>query len=205
MFDPFNLLSLHEREYAIASVLRELGIGSLNGRKVLDVGCGRGRMLRWLLEFGADPSLIYGLDLVDIHLAEARHRSPHLSIVRGNAAELPFGSSSFDLVHQATVFSSVLDPLMKRTIASEMLRVLKSDGFILWYDFFADNPRNPDVRGVSRKEIHDLFPTCRIQLRRLTVAPPIGRVVARYSPLLYEVLSRTKILCTHYLCVIAKG
>ena len=93
---------------------------------------------------------------------------------------------------------------MKDRIAIEMLRVLKPGGFVIWYDFFVDNPRNPDVRGVRKSEIHRLFPGCQIDLRQITLAPPIGRLVARYSPLVYMLLSRTKILCTHYLGLIKK-
>ncbi len=203
--NPFNLLSIQEREYAITSSLRESGIQSLAGRKILDIGCGRGQTLRRFLEFNADPSLMYGVDLIDEYLAQARLLSPQFSFVHGNAAELPFEEASFDIVHQATVFSSLLDPLMRLTTACEMLRVLKPDGLILSYDFFVDNPRNRDVCGVGKKEIHRLFPECRIRLRRLTVAPPIGRLVGVQSPLLYTLLSSTKILCTHYLCTIAKN
>lgn len=205
LMNPFNLFSLQERECAIASFLRESGIESLTGRKILDIGCGRGQALRRFLEFDADPSHLYGMDLIDEYLARARALSPHFCFVHLNAAELPFGEASFDIVHQATVFSSLLDPLMRQTTASEMLRALKSDGLILWYDFFLNNPRNRDFRGVGRKEIHKLFPGCRIRLRRLTVAPPIGRLVVGHSPFLYALLSQTRILCIHYLCVIAKN
>ena len=91
---------------------------------------------------------------------------------------------------------------MRRQIAREMLRVLKPSGCIVWYDFFRDNPRNRDVRGVGRNEILHLFPGCKILLHRLTLAPPLGRPAARFSPALYGVLSRVKPLCSHYLGII---
>jgi hypothetical protein len=49
---------------------------------------------------------------------------------------------------QFTVFTSILDKDMKRNIAAEMLRVLKPKGVIIWYDYFVNNPKNSDVRGV---------------------------------------------------------
>ena len=64
---------------------------------------------------------------------------------------------------------------MKQAIAREMLRVLKPQGSILWYDFFMDNPRNSNVRGIGRRELASLFPDCRIWLRRVTLAPPLAR------------------------------
>jgi ubiquinone/menaquinone biosynthesis C-methylase UbiE len=204
LISPFNLLTMQERECAIASFLRLSSIRSLAGRRILDIGCGRGLLLRRLLEFDAEPNLLYGVDLIEEYVAEARRLSPHFKIMQSNAAALPFADASFDLVNQATVFSSILDPQMKHVIASEMLRVLKSGGLMLWYDFFLNNPRNPDVRGVRKKEIRQLFPGCDIRLRRITLAPPIGRLVAPHSPLLYMLLSSTRILCTHYLGLIKK-
>ncbi len=52
---------------------------------------------------------------------------------------------------------------MKRKIASEMLRVLKEDGSIIWYDFFVRDPRNKDVSGIGKNEIRQLFPGCQIE------------------------------------------
>jgi hypothetical protein len=75
------------------------------------------------------------------------------------------------MIVQSTVFSSILDSDMKRKVASEMVRVLKPDGLIIWYDCFVSNPRNKDVKGITKNEIHQLFPGCQIDLRRVTLAP----------------------------------
>jgi len=109
------------------------------------------------------------------------------------------------MVIQSTVFTSILEAGMKQQIASEMLRVLKPEGFILWYDFLVNNPRNPDVRGVPRMEIQSLFPGCDVRLKRITLAPPLTRRVAPYSWLVCYLLSKVPFLCTHYLGVIRKG
>ncbi len=93
---------------------------------------------------------------------------------------------------------------MKRQIASEMLRVVKRDGLILWYDFHVNNPRNPDVRGIKKREIYQLFPGCRIELQRTTLVPPLVRLLAARSWLVCYRLGRIPWLCTHYLGVIQK-
>ncbi|MGH7266299.1 MAG: SAM-dependent methyltransferase, partial [Candidatus Rokuibacteriota bacterium] len=67
------------------------------------------------------------------------------------------------------------------------------------------NPRNPDVRRVTKAEIHDLFPGCRVALRRVTLAPPLTRLLARRARLLCHVLEQVPWLRTHYLGVIRKG
>jgi len=204
-FRVHNLLSHHERELAMAALLREEGIESLAGLRILDLGCGFGATLRLLLEYGADPERLFGLDLIEDRLFAAYRLSPHLQYVCANAAQLPFPDGSFDLVSQYTVFTSVLDFGLKTEIAKAMLRVLSPAGRLLWYDFAYDNPRNPDVRGIGRAEIGRLFPGCSIRTRRVILAPPVGRLVARVSPVLYQLLASIRLLCTHYMCVIEKG
>ena len=93
---------------------------------------------------------------------------------------------------------------MRQQIASEMLRVVKADGALLWYDFHMNNPRNPDVQGMKKKEIFRLFPGCRIELRRITLAPPLARLLAPYSLMTCSLLEEFKVFNTHYLGVIRK-
>jgi hypothetical protein len=93
---------------------------------------------------------------------------------------------------------------VKEVLAREMLRVLKRHGVILWYDLRVNNPDNADVRGIGKQEIARLFPNCHIDLRRVTVAPPLSRLLAPYSWLGCYALERLRIFNTHYLGVIQK-
>lgn len=120
----------------------------------------------------------------------------------GNAENLPYPDSFFDIVMQFTMFTSIFDDNTKGNIAKEMLRVLKRDGIILWYDFTYNNPKNPDVKGVGKKEIKELFPNCKFDFNKITLAPPLTRMVAPYSIFTCYVLEKLKIFNTHYLGVI---
>ena len=188
----------------MASLFRAEGLMTLAGLRILDVGCGRGDALRQLLEYGADPELLTGIDLLDENVKQARRRSPHLQVICGSASRLPFPDSSFDLVLQFTLFTSILNDEVKRTIAAEMTRVLAPGGRILWYDFSFNNPKNPDVRGIGKREIRALFPGLEMKAKRVTLAPPLGRIVAPFSIVLYYLLSRVRPLCTHLLCLLWK-
>jgi hypothetical protein len=86
-----------------------------------------------------------------------------------------------------------------------MLRVLAPGGAILWYDFFVDNPSNPHVRGVRRREIEALFPGCRVSLRRATLAPPLARRIVPVSWNLAALLESLRVLDTHYFGMIRRG
>ena len=121
-----------------------------------------------------------------------------------DASKLPYPDEYFDIVMQFTVFTSILDKNMKKKIAEEMLRVLKADGFILWYDFRMNNPKNPDVKRVKKKEIYELFPNCEIYLKRITLAPPLTRLIAHHSQFVCYILEKLKIFNTYYIGVIKK-
>src|SRR5215510_9472751 len=153
-FSMGNLFEKQERERRLLTLLKRHGLAPLHTKKILEVGCGTGYWLRELIKWGARPENITGIDLLVDRVAEARSLCPEaVRIVYGNAAELAFPDATFDLVVQSTVFTSVLDTSMKQQMASEMLRVVKDDGFLLWYDYHVNNPWNSDVRGIKRQEI----------------------------------------------------
>jgi ubiquinone/menaquinone biosynthesis C-methylase UbiE len=204
-FSMGNLFIVQERERRLLALLKRNNLAPLQTKKILEVGCGTGYWLREFIKWGARPENITGLDLLADRVAEARYLCPEgVSIVYGNAAALAFPDATFDLVVQSTVFTSVLDTSMKQQMASEMLRVVKDGGFLLWYDYHVNNPWNPDVRGIKRREISQLFSGCRITLQRLTLIPPLVRLLAPYSWLACYVLGKMPWLCTHYLGLISK-
>src|SRR5215471_18085103 len=204
-FSPGHLFINQERERCLLALLRRYGFAFLDTYKILEIGCGTGYWLREFIKWGARPENIAGVDLLSERVAEAKKLCPEtVQIQCESAADLTFPSDTFDLVLQSTVFTSVLDASMKQQMASEMLRVVKGDGLILWYDYYVNNPWNTDVRGVKRQEISQLFPGCFIKLQRITLAPPLVRLLAPYSWLACSLLGKVPWLCTHYLGVVRK-
>jgi hypothetical protein len=117
---------------------------------------------------------------------------------------MPWPDTAFDIIHQSTVFTSLLDQGTKKAVATEMLRVLKPKGVILWYDFFYNNPKNPHVRGVGAQEIRALFPGCSVRLKKITLAPPIARRLVPFTWIGALLLEKIALLNTHYLGIIRK-
>jgi SAM-dependent methyltransferase len=202
---PSNLLMHEHTLRGCISLLRRASLFPLGGRRIADVGCGAGT---WLLEFvqwGADPTALCGIDLSAERIERARRRLPHADLRLGGASQLPWPDESFDLVSQFTVFTSILDPALKRAVAAEMLRVLKPGGGILWFDFRVNNPANAHVRGVSAREIRLLFEGCEVQLVPVLLAPPLSRLIAGWSWPLAELLHCLPFLRTHYAGLIRKS
>lgn len=197
---PVNFFYHCQTARALIRLLSGAGLFPLDGRKVLDAGCGAGA---WLLEFaqwGADQ--LYGIDLDATRLKAAATRLPAADLRCGDIRNLNWPDKSFDLVSQFTVFTSILDPSVRRAAAAEMLRVLKSDGAILWYDFRFDNPSNRNVRGIEAQEIRELFPGCRVKLTRVTLAPPLARRIVPATWTGALLLEQIPWLRTHYAAII---
>jgi ubiquinone/menaquinone biosynthesis C-methylase UbiE len=204
-FSPGHLFMVQDRERRVLALLKERGFALLDTQEILEIGCGIGYWLRDFIKWGAHPEKISAVDLLPDRVAKARELCPEgVKIHCRSAAKLAFPDDTFNIVLQSTVFTSVLDHDMKRQMASEMIRVVKGNGLILWYDYHVNNPWNSDVHGVKKQEIHRLFPGCQIELRRITPAPPLVRLLIPYSWLACYLLAKIPWLCTHYLGAIQK-
>jgi ubiquinone/menaquinone biosynthesis C-methylase UbiE len=203
--DEGHLFIIQGIERHMLRALKRERLMPLASRSILEIGCGNGHWLREFIKWGANPENLIGIDLRDDRIALARRLTPTaVRYERANAAQLDFADASFDIVLQATVFTSILDAGLRTQVAAEMLRVLRPGGVMVWYDFRVNNPRNADVRGVERAEIERLFPECSITLAKSTLLPPLARVLAGYSWLACELLSLIPWSCTHYLGTIRK-
>jgi ubiquinone/menaquinone biosynthesis C-methylase UbiE len=187
-----------------ARLLRNSGALPLAGSSIADVGCGNGQWLLEFLQWGAVATNLHGIDLLDARIACARTRLPGVDLRCGDARNLPWCDRSFDLVTQFTVFSSISDSQVQKHVASEMLRVLRPGGRILWYDCRYSNPSRAAVRGLNRHAIRELFPGCSIQFATTTLAPPLSRVIARRSWVVAGALEFLVFTCTHLAAVITR-
>ncbi len=204
LLDPGELFMAQERERNILRLLRRGKLADLASLKILEVGCGRGLPLVDWLRWGARPDNLTGVDIMESFLREAAVIAPSSAFAAASGGSLPFRDGAFDIAFQLTVFSSVLDPTMRKAIATEMLRVVRPGGAIVWYDLRVPNPFNPAIRPVRRREIKMLFPECAIALRSSTIAPPLARFLARWSVIACAMLSSLPWLRTHYAALIRK-
>ena len=203
-WEPANLYLYQQRERAALAMLGRYDLLPLGERRVLDVGCGDGSVLRDLLRYGARPENLEGVDLLQERIEKARELSPNIRFSEADASALPCADASFDVALGFTLFSSILDGETRRRVANEILRVLRPGGLVLLYDFWL-NPRNRDVRPLGRRQVHVLFAGCALDWRRVTLAPPLTRFLAPRSWLVCYLLEKLPFLRTHYLVAIRKG
>lgn len=119
------------------------------GMRVLDVGCGRGEILRHCARLGARA---YGIDYADVAVkmsrdmaraeAESARQAP-IGVYRSDAKFLPYPDAAFDRV---LIFDVVehLYPWELDAALAEVRRVLKPEGMLAihtapnrWYDKYA--------------------------------------------------------------------
>lgn len=176
--------------------------GDLSQIRMLDLGAGELFWTEKIMELGLAPEKCIGSDLLSWRLDNGHKRGRPINAVATSAAELAFGSDSFDLVCQLTMMTSVLDSDTRRRIASEMIRVLRPGGVILWYDFRFNNPFNPNTRAIRKAELAALFDGFPLQCEKVTLLPQLARKI---GPVIYPLLkfaAAFPILRTHYLALI---
>ena len=181
---PEVLLSHYRFRVAVTQALAKIGWSDWANKDCLDVGCGYGGWLRTIQEWGGKAPRLHGTDILPDRIARARELSPNLDFFVSDSWPMPLQDKSMDFISAHMVFSSILNKTAREKLAFEMQRVLRDDGVILIYEFRISDPRNPDTIGIGKKEMSRLFPQHELRMQTVTLAPPIFRRLAKWSPLI---------------------
>jgi SAM-dependent methyltransferase len=129
------------------------------GKRVLEVGCGRGGGASYLAQ-AFHPASYTGVDLSAAGIDFCRRRHPGLVFDTGNAEDLPYAAESFDAV--VNIESSHCYPRFD-VFLSEVDRVLTPGGVLLYADLRATTlvdrwDRDISESGLDVERCRDITP-----------------------------------------------
>ncbi len=176
-------------------------LGDVQGKLILDAGCGTGNYSKALAERGAQ---VVGIDVSAEMLREAKSKSvAGISFVHGSAEALPLKSNAFDAVISVMALCFIGDA---RKAAGEMRRVAKLRGRVVvgvinkWSPYAVWKKIKSRFRGsiYSKARFYNFLELTEIlnaaEWRATLFAPPVSSV------LLLRILSRIE----HPLAVLFK-
>jgi ubiquinone/menaquinone biosynthesis C-methylase UbiE len=139
---------------------RFLGMISLKA-KVLDVGCGYGRISKGLTQCGYID--VTGVDPSFAMIECGRKAFPGVPLLHLDGIDLPFGENAFDVVVICAVFTCIPSLEERDRVSAEITRVLKPGGIVHMSEFFSEECKNfisglgIPMRYSSPKELRDVF------------------------------------------------
>lgn len=123
---PMENLDVYPLKYAQMTVQEKSG-------KILEAGCGAGRVLRYYHDRGYN---ILGFDFIDVAISKLKQIDPTLLAEVGDITDLRFADHSFKYVLAFGLYHN-LEHGMEKSI-QETHRVLEKDGLV-YASFRADN------------------------------------------------------------------
>lgn len=163
---------LKERE--LIDILSEHGYKFPQKLSLLEVGCRDGSWLKSLLDWGALPEKLVGIDLKLKGIDQVKNLSNSgIQFVESFPDKLPFEDEKFDVVLMFGFLMHILDDSLRKNIGQELLRVLSNDGIIVTANLSKEKAAKLDHSllftslGLDFEDITTIFPHCLIDFKRM--------------------------------------
>ncbi|GEM_PF-5993179 len=114
-------------------------IGDLDGKNVLDVGCGTGR---WSKMFRNSGAKVTGIDLSETRLENNKEKIAGVDFKCMSVTDLDFANETFDVVNSVTVLQHIPYKLKEQAI-KEIVRVTKKNGYVALFEGVNDTTDTP--------------------------------------------------------------
>lgn len=149
------------QKYVINPLVFKL-LGNLQGKSVLDAGCGNGYLTR---EIAKTAKTVVGVDFTKNLLEVAQKRSkhiPNLKLILADLEKLPFPTGSLDVILCNMVLINIEN---LGIVINELARILKTNGsFVisLTHPCFENPPHTPAIKNEKgetvARAIYSYFP-----------------------------------------------
>lgn len=141
--DQYDLSSGFLNSFENYELLRMFG--DLKGKKILDVGCGTGRIVRDLIDSGGE---VTALDISSEMLKLCEKRFPRIECVVGDVEDMPFEDGTFDVCVSMFLIVHLRD---LQQAFDEVYRVMKDGGMFILSN--VNQRKAPKLKLADGKEI----------------------------------------------------
>lgn len=152
---------------------------------------GGGSLINFI-KLGFRPENLTGIDIQQERISEAKMRFPNINFVHGDASKMQFNDETFEIVIESTMFVQLTDEDLARSIANEMIRTTKTDGYIILVDWKYSKPWDKSYKGLDKKRTKELFGVgSKTNIEGIyngAIVPPIGRFLSKRIPSIYFVI-----------------
>ena len=168
----YKIFPPHINKYYLTKRIKFLRQFIKNDSKILDVGCGKGKLLSLL-----SGSKKFGIDNSKSMLNTARHSDKKYKIIISNAYSIPFKNNSFDFVYSVAVLHHIVSIFKVQECIKEIIRITKTKGTIVIWDHNSKNlywkllfkriPWDKEVRIVRDIEYEKLVASMKVSSMKI--------------------------------------
>ncbi|EGU60369.1 type 11 methyltransferase [Vibrio nigripulchritudo ATCC 27043] len=148
------------------------------GSKILDFGCGYGRITKQLSDLGYSD--VVGIDSSKEMVSRGISEDPELDLRHSSTEVLPFSGGEFDSIVLCAVLTCIPEQNSRNNVLSELRRVLKPQGVIYLAEFCSDQSlRFMSGTGVSmwhssKSELERLLKDFKIESSKVVDTPTMS-------------------------------
>ena len=208
LLNPEALFRTQERQRAIADLFVRIGLRDVSEIRLLEIGCGTGANLLEFLRFGFNRSIckasICSRRTSNVRAACCRS-APHTSWRRSGrrpGQRFQPGARTSSTRRRSSRLCST--PGFQQRLADVMWESCPTGRRGAVVRLHSQQPTQPGCARRSRAPDTPIVPGGRFRMRRVTLAPPLARLVARIHPKLYAPINSCPWLRTHVLAWIGK-
>lgn len=122
----------------------------LKGKKVLEIGVGNGKTLKAIIK--QKPKTVVAIDFSSEALEISKKLFTKVKFIKADVKNLPFSDNEFDVIICYYVLNNLLKKERQKAV-SEMFRVIKDGGKILFEDFAIEDFRQKETKIVEENTI----------------------------------------------------
>lgn len=151
-----------------------------SGDKILDLGCGNGKLRLLFKETDIDyVGVDNSSELLKIAEKRLNFKLPRQKFIKANILNLPFPDNSFDVVFFVAVLHHIPSKIFRQQVLREIRRVLKPNGILIMTNWNRYQKRGPQLKYIIKYTLLKIIGRSELDFKD-TYLPWMGGKAYRY-------------------------